>query len=272
MSWKHRFIWLMGCLAWAGITRGQSDSLFRPVLTLRADIASFAVDNLDNLYILGKRDQLKKFNNQGDSVSVFNNVKKYGKVSSIDVSNPLRVLLYYEDFATIVMLDRLLNVRNTIDLRKQNILRVKAIGQSYDNNIWLYDILDNKLKKIAEDGRVLLETPDFRMLFAEAPSPQRIFDQDGLVYLYDSTRGLYVFDYYGALKSRIPITGWKDLKVVSKFVFGVNGDTLHRYAINTFQTENWRLPAPVFPFLELDFTNTRLYALKAEGVDVYSIR
>jgi hypothetical protein len=72
----------------------------------------------------------------GDSVAIFNNVKKFGKISTIDVSNPLKVLLYYKDFSTIVVLDRLLATRNTIDLRQQNIFQVNAIGQSYDNNIW----------------------------------------------------------------------------------------------------------------------------------------
>src|SRR5690606_8719643 len=123
-----------------------------------------------------------------DSPAIFNDVKRFGQASLIDVSNPLKVLLYYENFSSIVMLDRFLNVRNSIDLRKQNIFQVKAIGQSYDNKIWLYDEVNNRLKKIDEDGKLLLETPDFRQLFDEAPSPQYIFDKDQFVYLYDSTR------------------------------------------------------------------------------------
>ena len=75
----------------------------------------------------------------GTLVAVFNNVKKFGKLSTIDVSIRLRYLLYYKDFSTIVVLDRLLAIRNTIDLRKQNIFQVNAIAQSYDNNIWLFD-------------------------------------------------------------------------------------------------------------------------------------
>jgi len=42
-------------------------------------------------------------------------------VAQLDVTNPLRVLLYYKDFSTIVILDRLLSNRSTIDLRKQDI-------------------------------------------------------------------------------------------------------------------------------------------------------
>src|SRR5204863_3248510 len=140
---------------------------------------------------------------KGDSVAIFNDVKKFVQASLIDVSNPLKVLLYYRDFATIVVLDRFLNVLNIIDLRKQNILQARAIGQSYDNKIWLYDEVENKLKKIDEDGKLLMETPDFRQLFGQAPIPHKIFDEDKYIYLYDSARAVFVFDYYGAFKTKI---------------------------------------------------------------------
>jgi hypothetical protein len=105
----------------------------------------------------------------------------------------LKVLLYYKDFATIVVLDRLLNIRNTIDLRLQNILQAKAIGLSYDNKIWVYDELESKLKKIDEGGQLLLETPDFRLLLGQSPVFQKIFDENKYVYLYDSLKGVFVF-------------------------------------------------------------------------------
>src|SRR6478609_378459 len=140
----------------------QNESPHKLIQMIKGDVVDFAVDNLDNVYVLASTDQLKKYNASGDSVAVFNNVKKFGKISTIDVSNPLKVLLYYKDFSTIVVLDRLLAIRNTIDLRQQNIFQVNAIGQSYDNNIWLYDEGDSKLKKIDDNGKVLLETADFR--------------------------------------------------------------------------------------------------------------
>ncbi|RYG41475.1 MAG: hypothetical protein EOO01_25065, partial [Chitinophagaceae bacterium] len=167
---------LMGSLTLSA----QTDTSFKLVRLIKGDIVAFTVDNLDNIYILGSTNQVKKLNPNGDSMAVFNDVKKFGQAGLIDVSNPLKVLLYYQDFATVVALDRLLNVRNTIELRKQGIQQVRAIAQSYDNKIWLYDEMESKLKKIDEDGKLLQETPDFRQLFGQAPVPQKIFDQDQL--------------------------------------------------------------------------------------------
>lgn len=250
----------------------QSDTSFRPVRIIKGDIVDYAVDNLDDVYILSSTDQIKKIDAKGDSVAVFNDVKRFGKIFTIDVSDPLRLLLYYKDFSSIVILDRLLNVRNNIDLRKQNIYQVSAICQSYDNKIWLYDEVDNKLKKIDEDGKVLSETPDFRLLFGYALAPQKIFDQDKLVYLYDSAKGVFVFDYYGSFRNRIQITGWQDFKVVDKYIFGTNDNILHRYQIRTFNQQEQQLPAHFQPYTSLNFTATRLYALRKNAIEIYSFR
>src|SRR5512139_994998 len=123
-----------GCIK----TNAQTDTSFKLIKRIKGDIVAFAADNLDNLYLLNSTDQLKKINEKGDSVAIFNNIRKYGKVAQIDVSNPLRVLLYYKDFSTVVVLDRLLNIRSTIDFRKQDIFQVQAVCLSYDNGIWLY--------------------------------------------------------------------------------------------------------------------------------------
>jgi hypothetical protein len=250
----------------------QKDSSFQFIRSVTDDIAAFTVDNLDNIYILNNRNQLKKIDSRGDSVAVYNNVRNYGKATLIDVSNPLKVLLYYQDFATIVVLDRFLNAKATIDLRKQNILQAKAIGQSYDNKIWIYDELENKLKKIDDDGKVLQETPDFRLLTGQAPVPVKIFDEDKYVYLYDSLQGVYVFDYYGTLKNNIMISKWKNFKVAGKYIFGSKDNTLYRYEINTFLYDDWKMPLQLQNSQSFNFTASRLYALKDDRIEIYSFR
>jgi hypothetical protein len=149
---------------------------------------------------------------------------------------------------------------------------VKAVGQSYDNKIWLYDEQDNKLKKIDEDGKLLFETPDFRLLFEKSHSPQMIFDHDKFVYIYDSLQVVFVFDYYGALKNKILITGWQNFKVSGNYIFGSNEDILHRYEISTFRLDEWKMPKGISHSRSFNFTATRLYALKEDGIEIYSFQ
>ncbi|HEX6190981.1 MAG TPA: hypothetical protein VFZ42_01400 [Chitinophagaceae bacterium] len=252
-------------------SHAQADSAFRLIRFIKGDIVGFTVDNLDNIYILNSRNQVKKMNSNGDSVAVFNDVKRYGKATLLDVSNPLKLLLYYKDFATVVVLDRFLNIVNTIDLRKQNIFQAKAIGQSYDNKIWVYDEMENKLKKIDEDGKLLLETPDFRQLFGQATVPQKIFDQDKLVYVYDSSQAVFVFDYYGGLKNKIQISKWQNFKVAGKYIFGSSAGVLHRYEIGSLRLNEWQMPAEISMSRSFNFSSSRLYALKDDIIKIYSL-
>ncbi len=270
---------LMICSLLSVSAMAQTDTTFRLVKTMKGDIVEFTVDNLDNIYILNSRNQIKKFNANGDSVAVYNDVKKFGQATLIDVSNPLKVLLYYRDFTTVVMLDRFLNPVNSIDLRKQNIFQAKAIGQSYDNKIWVYDEIENKLKKVGEDGKLIQETPDFRLLLGAAPSPVKIFDENRYVYVYDSIYGVYVFDYFGALKNNIMIDHWQNFKVAGKFIFGSRLDTLFRYDITSFRVDEWKMPEEIYQSKAFNFSSTRLYALMknsngngVNSIKIYSIR
>ncbi|MBI5372732.1 MAG: hypothetical protein HZA79_11985 [Sphingobacteriales bacterium] len=261
-----------------GAGQAQTDTSFRLLKIIRGDITDFTVDNLDNIYTLNSHNQVKKYNAAGDSVAAFNDIRKYGRAGLIDVSNPLKILLYYRDFATVLMLDRYLNPVNTVDLRKQHIFQAKTIAQSYDNKIWVYDELENKLKKIDEDGKLLQETPDFRMLLERSLNPVKIADENRYVYLYDSTYGIYVFDYFGSLKNNIQIRQWQNLKVAGPYIFGSRSDTLFRYEISSFMYDEWKLPGELRTAAAFNFSSTRLYALQKDCGDqqscllVYALR
>ncbi len=250
----------------------QKDSSFTFNKIIPGEFSYFAVDNLENIYLVNSTDQLKKIYANGDSAGVFNNVRKYGKLFSIDVTNPLKLLLYYKNFSTIVVLDRFLNVRNTINLGKKNIFKVKAIATSYDNNIWLFDEGDSKLKKIDDNGDVLLETVDFRNLFDTIPSPVQITDQDGFLYLYDPLRGFYTFDYYGALKNNIPFLHWTNTEVIAKNLYGFDDSSLYQYQAGSLKLVEYPLPVFFKNAMQIKAANNKVYLLQPNGLQQFLIK
>ena len=239
--------------------------------TINGNFVNFSIDNLGNIFLITASNQIKKLNSNLDSVGIFNDVKRYGTIYSIDVSNPLKVLVYYKDFATIIMLDKQLNNRNTINLRQQNILQVKAIAQSYDNNIWLFDELESKLKKIDETGKLLLETSDFRLLFNDAPTPQKIIDMSGLLYLYDITKGWIIFDYYGGLKNQYAIPNWQDVQVTDNFLRG--HDSTYFYASNPRQLQFIKAKSSIniSTAIKVVLQQNTAYILTTKGLEIYTI-
>ncbi|MBI3883344.1 MAG: hypothetical protein HY305_03775 [Sphingobacteriales bacterium] len=143
---------------------------------------------------------------------------------------------------------------------------------SYDNNIWLFDEGDGKLKKIDDNGVVLSETVDFRILFDSVPSPTQIIDRDGALYLYDPNKGFYLFDYYGALKNRIPFLQWKNPEVIAGNIYGFSDHSLYRYKPGSLNLIENKLPAVFIDALQIKAGNNKAYILQKNGLHVFSIQ
>lgn len=265
-------ILLIFCLLQFLVKAADSTVNLKLIKTIPGGIANFSVDNLGNIYILTSSNQIKKFNEKFDSIGLFNDVKRYGNIYSIDASNPFKILVYYKDFLTIVVLDRFLNIRNTIDLRKQNIVQAKSICQSYDNNIWVFDELDAKIKKLDDNGKLLLESADFRLLFEEVPNPSQIIDADGLLYLYNSKFGFTVFDYYGAMKSSFSIFNWQDVQVSNSFLVGRDSNYFYKAKPQQLLMQKFKLNIDFKEAVKIITVSANLYVLQNGMLNIYGIQ
>ena len=248
----------------------QNDSLFNILPGITYPVAAFEVGPLGELYLIDTDNQLKKISETGDSVGVFNQVTKYGKLSYVVARNPWKTLLYYQNFSTIVILDRFLKVTGTINLRAKNMPGVTAVTASYDNHIWLFDEQESKLKKIDDNGNTLLETVDLRSIFRKMPTPIEIIDQNGYVYLSDPEKGIYIFDYYGSFKSRIAYTGWKDVSVIGKDVYGFDEEKMYKYTLPLPDAETYTLPPALRNSTSIKLVNHKIYVLKDQRLHIYS--
>jgi hypothetical protein len=265
------FLLLIVCIASFGDANAQDDSLFRFLKKIEYPISSFTVDNLGELFIINTDNQLKKYNSKGDSIGVFNQVTKYGKLAYVEAQNPWKALLFYQNFSTIVLLDKYLNVLGNINLRSKNIFRVRAVTTSYDNNIWLFDEQDSKLKKIDDAGNLLSESVDFRLLFDSAPTPEKIIDSDGFIYLYDPQKGVYVFDYYGSFKNKLSFLNWTSLSVFGKTIYGFDKQNMYKYSPPLPDAIPYKLPAAFHDNSQIKLSNHRIYLLKDQRLMVYSM-
>ena len=113
---------------------------------------------------------------------------------------------------------------------------------------------------------------DFRLIVDTAPSPQFIVDQNRLVYLYDSLKGVYLFDYYGAFKNRIQLKGWTDFTVIGNVMFGRDAGMLYRYESGTLNLQNYPIPVAMRDAQKIKITPGSLYVLRNNRLEVFSYR
>jgi hypothetical protein len=248
---------------------GSTDTSFRFLYSFGSGVLDFSIDNLGNVYIIDKDNLLKKYDSKGDSLAVFNNFKRYGKLYSIDVTNPLKPLLFYKDFGTVVVLDRFLSVRDIIDIRNKGIFQPAAVAQAFDNGIWIYDSQEARLKRMNEAGTLIFSSVDFRQAMESAPVPLMIADQNRLVYLYDPERGMYVFDYFGTLKNKVSILGWQDFQVIGADVYGRKENKFLRYELNSLSITEQPLTRELAAAGKIRVASRVLYALINGRIAVY---
>jgi hypothetical protein len=81
----------------------------------------------------------------GERIFSFSNVE-LGEISQVDTGNPFKILLFYRDFNSVILLDNNLNeLSQRIDFTGETgFNNVLFVGNSSQNNIWLYAD-DNKL-------------------------------------------------------------------------------------------------------------------------------
>lgn len=249
-----------------------TDSTIRYTLvkTINGLFKDFTIDPLGNIFVVNKNNQVKKYNVQFDSIAQFNDIKRYGNISLIDASNPLKILLYFNHYNTILITDRFLNVRNTIDCRKQNILKATVIATSFDNNVWIFDELDATLKKINDEGKIIFKTADCRLLFEDFCNPQKIIDANGSIYLYCDKNGWIVLDYYGTLQHQYKLINWEDVQVINKILIGRVANKLVLSKPNELFEKSLTTNIELKNCIKLIQQKDKIFVLTKQGMEVYA--
>ena len=69
-----------------------------------------------------------------------------GKLTKVDITNPLKIVLFYEKFNSVIIVDNQLNEIQKIDFSKNEIpIVASAVGISGQNQLWIYNSLNQQI-------------------------------------------------------------------------------------------------------------------------------
>jgi hypothetical protein len=250
----------------------QTENHFQFIKKIPGKYTYFNVDALENIYVITPDFQLKKMNSEGAILSTFNDVKKYGTPSFIDVSNPLKNLIFYKSYGIIVTLDKLLTFRNSINLRSNQLFNVAAIATSYDNNIWLFDGASSKIKKLDDLGNTISEGQELTLFGDNIPERVDLLANEKQLLLYDEHKGFYCFDWNGTFKDKvIPFLNWKNVGLSENAIYGFSANKLLSYEWQSLNLKEFNLPEGLSDNNKMKVVNRKLYVLTDDGVRIYEI-
>lgn len=266
MTTAKRSIAYMAGLAIVALLSMGAATGYALINTYNTKAKSLAVDNFGNFYTMADN-RVLKFGPDGKYLYPYEEFSN-GKIGMIDVTNPMKIMVYYPDFSTIVFLDKFLsplNKYNFFDLGYQNIT---AVASSVDGRLWFYDNVDFKLKKIDESGKVYRQSQPLNVLIEKAPNPNFIVEKDNQIYVNDSAIGILVFDLFGSYAKTIPLKGLRRFQVLQGQIVYQDAVTVNSYNPITFETKGFSLPDTT-GMVQVALEKDVLGVLRADKVDFY---
>ena len=223
--------------------RAQADS-FRLTLTLRVQAGFAAADNLGFIYLITRQNAIEKYSPDGRLLSRYTN-NRLGIASSLDVTNPLKVLVWYADFRTVVFLDRSLTLLGELNLSAAGFPEVRTIAAAQDGNLWFYDEIRFQLRKISPEGAGLLESQALNQLLDGRLQIGCLRDNGNEVLAADTTTGLLWFDIYGQFQKLMPRKNIADFQLEQDRLIYPEGGLLHIDRLQAPVSRTLPLPLPV---------------------------
>ena len=210
---------------------------------INANIKIAEIDNLGRIYVVTDKNIL--INYRPDFKEMYRHANtKSGAISSIDVSNPLKITVFYDNFNKIKIFDNTLTQITEMNL-SEKFSDITACASSNDGTYWVYDPTQFKLLKINENAEVLLETSNINDFGMQDISITDIREKSNFVLLTDRTKGFYVFDNLGQYAFHVPAIDILSFQFDGKNIIYYTKEGLKFYSLIFKETHEITLPNDV---------------------------
>jgi len=252
----------------------QKDSVWVEKWTIPApDVRFFFTDHLLQSYLLTASQELIKYGPDGVEQFRYNN-RRLGTLASMDASNAFNLLLYYPDYQTAITLDRTMNKTGEWNLLSFGFLKVPVVATSADNQLWLYDAADQRLKKIGPDGVVLVQSDNLMQVLGYSLQPACLLDRGNLIYLSDPARGIIVFDAIGQYHFTMPLLEIADFQMLHEdgIIYFQKEGVLWQYDPRIPQSAALALPGSVGVGARFQVQRGHLFVLSDGVLRLFSLK
>ena len=196
------------------------------ISTQKIDLDFFVgFDGMGNLYYI--KNNVLYMKNDTESWQ-YKNVA-LGKPTKIDIQNPLKIMLFYENFNTVVLLDNQLNETQKINFSKNDVpIVASAIGNASQNRLWIYNSLTQQI------GLFDYLKNTFQSITPSFKGNIKYYELDFNTFQWiDDNLNWYSCDVFGKISTLGKVSDFDQIQLVSNtdFIFKINNG-LYYYKLN----------------------------------------
>lgn len=225
------------------------------------------IDNFKNIYFLKDR----VLHKQGEKGNFIYNALQLGRITSVDIINPLKLIIFFQDTNTVVLLDNNLNEIERIDFNNlRQFLNVSSATNAGNNSLWIFNMDTQQLELY--DYRAKMQT------VVSQPYPGKLVSQaSNFNYCFTlSDDNLRAFNIYGSLLNEMPMEGYEKIVQQNENLVALKDNTL--YFIPDFAKSNGeasgettKLELPEMTIKDLQLSKDFLYIYDGENLHTFSL-
>ncbi len=164
---------------------------------------SVSVDPNGNVYVIDGSTLYKLTQNGSEWVKSQYSNFQLGDIASVDVDNPLKIMLFYQDEGMILFLDEKMNpLMEPLNLMDAGLNNISLATYSTDNTIWLYDVVLHDLINV---NFQLKELSRNHLSIEKFEPTQFISLKEKKLAMYNPATGIAFFDAFGTYLKTIPV-------------------------------------------------------------------
>ncbi len=263
-----KVIVLLICFTGSLFDLHAQDSLKYELLNaIETDADFFTTDNQSNIYTV-KGNVLTKYDKTGKFLYRYSN-KNYGNINFVDVSNMLKILVFYRNYLLTVFLDNTLSINGEpISLDKLGYLQAQLVCASHNNGLWIYDQQNLQLVRLGQNLEPTQRTGNLAAILAIELHPDYLLEYDNKVYLNNPSTGILVFDIYGTYYKTIPVKDIRQFQPFGDQVYYSTGNEIKAYNLKTTDEVTFETPLTEFKNFRLEMGTLLLQT--TENIQVYT--
>ena len=201
----------------------------------------FEVDHLGNVYSISSN-SVSMLNDTGEVKYTFSDIS-LGDISSIDVSNPMKIVVFYKNSGKIFILDNQLSLHNDpLDLFQLVERDIQFVANSGSNNLWLYDQFSNQIIQVDYSMKITNSTGVLTGFLPYDFTPSKIIEKTEKLFVLSTKSELAVFDIFGSFLYKIILPNVSDFQIENNQVIYQKGKTMCFYNLLTHLEECVEIP------------------------------
>ncbi len=184
-------------------------------------------DHLGNIYVL-RGNSLHKYNQKWELLSSYD-WQANGEITNVDVSDPLRIVVFSENANQVIFLDNKLSIiSDPFNLDDLNYYDVSVVCKASTGGFWLFDNLDKQLVYVNHQGNEEIKSG---MVDMYSGFPDMMLEHSGHIYVGYHKQGIVVFNNQAAYVKSLPFTFENSFQCHESNIIYLNNQKVFSYNI-----------------------------------------